>query len=87
MRKFTTAICPSCAREWMGVNSEYWVSEPCDVCGSNMRLTGYTSSSLTIGWPEDGITMEHAGPEPVHFKSRSDAKRYAKENNVELGCL
>ena len=87
MRKFTTARCIECQNEWLGVNAEHWVPEPCDLCGSEMSLTGFSTECITIGWPEEGITMEHVGPEPVHFKSRTEAKQYARENNVELGCL
>lgn len=79
--------CRTCKEEYLNqfVNS-YKDTLPCDKCGASISHE-FPDTFGTTGWPENGITMEHAGPEPVHFKSRSDAKRYAKENNVELGCL
>ena len=60
----------------------------CPQCSGVMtRLFPTNFGPPNFGWPEDGITMEHCEAKPVHFKSRSDAKRYAREHNVDLGCL
>lgn len=58
----------------------------CVECGTEMKHD-FPAKFGTTGWPENGITMEHVGPKPVHFKSRTEAKKYARENKVELGCL
>ena len=79
--------CQSCKEEFLEqfVNS-YKDTLPCENCGANMTHE-FPTEFGTTGWPENGIILEHAGPVPIHLKSRTEAKRYAKENNVELGCL
>ena len=37
-----------------------------------------------IIFPVDGLTLEHVGPQPIHFDSYRDMKKFAKENNIGL---
>lgn len=60
----------------------------CLKCGNKKhRLFPLSLGPINFGFPEGGVTMEHVGPTPVHFETRQQAKRYAKEHNVDLGCL
>jgi putative FmdB family regulatory protein len=42
---------------------------------------------IGFGWPEGGITLEHAESQPIHLKTRKQAKQYERKHNVQLGCL
>jgi putative FmdB family regulatory protein len=79
-------ICPKCSfkEEQIVPNRDSKVG--CDECGAQMERQYPTKFAGPL-WPENGITMDNVGPQPVHFPSRSDAKRWAKEHNQELGCL
>lgn len=60
----------------------------CEKCGEpKHRLFNTKLGPINFGWPEDGITLEHVGPEPVHFNTRKEAKEYAKKHDLQLGCL
>ena len=80
--------CPLCK-----CNTEEFVHKTdekvfCSICGTLSDKQFPTQlGPVNFGWPEGGVTMEHAGPEPVHFETREQAKKFAKENNMELGCL
>ena len=82
-------ICPSCQHKF----EEIVLYRKKDLVKCEKCLTIATwqfPSSLgpvNWGWPDGGITMEHAGPRPVHFENRQQAKEFEKKNNVKLGCL
>lgn len=38
-------------------------------------------------FPEDGIHLKHVCPGGKTFHSRNEMKKYARDNNVELGAL
>ena len=60
----------------------------CPICGGmSERLFPTRPGPVNFGWPDSGITMEHAGPKPVHFENRQQAKEFEKKNKVKLGCL
>ena len=40
-----------------------------------------------IIFPVDGLTLEHVGPQPIHFDSYRDMKKFAKENNIGLSAV
>ena len=90
MKRRVIAICShgDCPEIWWAVDPEKWDGQGhCERCGGIMVLTVFKSNGPGPLWPEGGVTLEHAEANPVHFKSRSDAKNYAKKHNVELGCL
>ena len=90
--KRTTAECtnPECDSRWWAVRIDTWEKDHdkvCKLCGSQMYLTGRKSEMAGTSWNKGGIWLEHAESNPIYLKNRSEAKKYAKENNVELGCL
>jgi len=38
-------------------------------------------------WPADGLTLEHAGPEPINFPTRKSLQQFCKEKNLSSGAL
>ena len=84
------ATCNKCGGHWYACRVDEWLDEPCseETCNGLMKLAKtHTVPFAHKGWPENGIVLEHAEANPVHLKSRSEAKKYAREHNVELGCL
>ena len=58
----------------------------CEICGSIMkRQFPLTFAGKTF--PDEGLTLEHVEKNPVHFKSKTEMKAYARDNNLELGAL
>lgn len=39
-----------------------------------------------IIFPIDGVTIEHAEANPIHFSSQRELKEYEKKNNVMIGA-
>ena len=81
-------ICPKCKT----TENEFvfkWDEEVlCEECGSVKERQFPTSMGpINFGFPENGIVLEHAEAQPIHLKSRKEAKEYAKKNNLQLGCL
>lgn len=81
-------ICPKCKTE----ESEFvfkWDEEVlCEECDSvKERQFPDNMGPINFGFPEGGITLEHAEATPIHLNSRKEAKDYEKKNNVQLGCL
>jgi putative FmdB family regulatory protein len=60
----------------------------CEECGELLERQFPTRMGpIGFGWPEGGITLEHAESQPIHLKTRRQAKEYERKNNVQLGCL
>jgi len=60
----------------------------CEECGCQKeRQFPDSMGPIGFGWPEGGVTLEHAESQPIHLKSRKDAQDYQRKNNVQLGCL
>ena len=44
----------------------------CETCGEKKhRQFPKKTGPINFSWPEDGVVLEHAGPTPVHLKTRS----------------
>ena len=56
----------------------------CD-CGKVMEKI--PSPFLADVFPNGGIHLEHVSSEGKTFYSKNEMKKYAKENNLELGAL
>lgn len=80
--------CPKCETKHEDVFVQKYDETHLCSCGTECeRLFPNRFGPANFGWPEGGVTMEHVGPEPVHFATRREAANYAKEHNMELGCL
>jgi putative FmdB family regulatory protein len=80
--------CTTCGKKQEEFVHQWEEEVLCPKCKTAMeRLFPSQLGPPNFGFPEGGVTMEHVGPTPVHFATRSEAQRYAKENNMELGCL
>lgn len=55
-------------------------------CGEPM-LREFPLTTNVYSFPSEGITLEHVGPKPVTFHSKSEMRRFAKDKNLELGAL
>jgi len=58
----------------------------CDKCGGVMKRQ-FPLTFVPDQFPKDGIHLKHVCPEGKTFHSKSEMKRYARENNLELGAL
>lgn len=81
-------ICPECNT----TENEFvfkWDEEVlCEECESVKERQFPTSMGpINFGWPEGGVTLEHAESQPIHLKTRREAKKYERDHNVKLGCL
>lgn len=58
----------------------------CSNCNNNMRRL-FPSRTTVHTFPAEGIFLEHVSAEGKTFYSKSEMKRYARDNNLELGAL
>lgn len=58
----------------------------CPICNKPMERMFPTKVGSLI-FPIDGITLEHAEANPVHFNSYKELRDYAKRKNLELGAI
>jgi hypothetical protein len=58
----------------------------CPRCGIRMDRQFPTKVGPLI-FPIDGRTIEHAGPEPIHFDSYKKMKKYAKDHNLQFQAI
>ena len=62
-----------------------WEDVP-ECCGQKMKREFPTTVNV-YAFPSEGITLEHVGPQPKTFHSKDEMRRFAKENDMELGAL
>ncbi len=79
--------CPSCNAEKMNE----WVKKYdddviCNQCHSKMSKMVPTNIAVRV-FPSDGVFLEHVSPQGKLFHSKSEMKKYAKDNDLELGYL
>ena len=58
----------------------------CDDCGNEMTRQ-FPLTFVPKQFPKDGVFLKHVCPEGKRFHSETEMKRYARENNLELGAL
>ncbi len=58
----------------------------CPIC--DIQMIRLFPNRITVHvFPPEGIYLEHVSADGETFHSKSEMKRYAKENNLELGAL
>ena len=81
-------ICPTCKDEGEEFVFKWEEEVLCEECKTAKERQFPTSMGpISFGWPEDGITLENAEANPIHLKTRRQAKEYERKHNVQLGCL
>ena len=81
-------ICPKCKNEQRDFVWKWEEEVDCEECGELTERQFPTSMGpIGFGWPEGGVTLEHAESQPIHLKTRREAKDYERKHNVQLGCL
>lgn len=58
----------------------------CKQCKGDMSKLVPTGINADV-FPADGLHLEHVSPEGKTFRNKKEIVRYARENNLELGCL
>lgn len=59
----------------------------CTRCGDNMCRLFPTTMAKVKPFPADGVYLEHVSPTGKRFKSKNEMRKYANDNNLELGYL
>lgn len=78
--------CSSCDATRSDVFTKSWEELIyCTSCGQVMKKT--PSIFVADTFPSDGIHLEHVCPEGKTFHSKQEMRKYAKDNDLELGAL
>lgn len=79
-------MCNGCGDKQQDILVPRWdVIVNCPKCGKPMqRLIGLPNVHC---FPAEGIHLKHVCPGGKTFHSKTDMKRYAKANNLELSAL
>jgi hypothetical protein len=79
-------ICPKCRKKKSDVFTKSWEEKlMCDDCGVEMdKIPCPFTPSI---FPVDGLFLEHVSADGKRFHSKKEMKKYAKENDLELGAL
>lgn len=79
--------CPNCGRKVLDQFMHSWKDDfKCVQCHTVMsRLV--SSGVVADTFPADGVYLEHVSAEGKTFKTKTEMKNYAKDNNLELGYL
>ena len=85
-------ICKKCNKELKDEFVHSWEEAP-SCCNRQMeRLFPVPTIRFKheriggIIFPIDGVTIDHAEANPVHFNSYKELKEYEKKNNVMIGA-
>ena len=79
--------CKNCKKEAKDVFTKSWdAAVACKKCGS-VDMEKIPSRFLADVFPNGGIHLEHVSSEGKTFHSKGEMRKYAKENNLELGAL
>lgn len=78
--------CPKCKSQKNDVFTQSWDEKVlCDDCKIEMRKI--PSRFFPDVFPSEGIHLKHVSSEGKTFYSKKEMRKYAKENDLELGAL
>jgi putative FmdB family regulatory protein len=79
-------VCDGCGEEKKDILTRSWDEEvKCEKCGEVMRKkVGVFFPDI---FPADGIFLRNVSAEGKRFMSKKEMRKYAKDNDLELGAL